>query len=91
MRRDLPISRQISLPTVCVDYDQPRHVLRRANTATETRLINSSHQLYEENERIYVNQPNCLPSSIDMNESHVYVSIDPDESIPIKTNEEERV
>ncbi len=90
LRHDIGMLNRASLPTShanpAFNFEQSRNVnvkhgLRRANTEPETCLINSSNNF--ENERIYLNQ---------INETHQYASIDPEESIILESNQgEERV
>jgi hypothetical protein len=94
LRHDIAIPTRTSLPSAhanpAFNYEHIRsthqkHILTRANTEPEPRLINSSDE--KENERIYLNQMDCMQ----INESHQYASIDLDDSILSDTNEEERV
>ncbi|CAF3873762.1 unnamed protein product [Rotaria sordida] len=88
---DISVFSQVSLPLSHVNSrlnnEQPRKIL----TEPEICLINSSHNLENENEPIYLNQLNYQLSTIEIDETHQYASIDFDDSIIPISNEQERI
>ena len=96
VRHDKPLSLEVSFPLSHVNsrptnYDQPRNISTKAKKEPDIHLINSSHHLEEENERIYINQLNCRLSAAEIDEPHQYASIDFAEPTNSKSIEQEQV
>ncbi|CAF1113081.1 unnamed protein product [Rotaria sp. Silwood1] len=96
IRHDIPILSQnrLSLSHINsrLNYEQPRKTLTRAKTEPELCLINSTfHHIEDDNQPIYLNQLDYPSSTIEIDETHQYASIDSDDSIIPISNEQERI
>jgi hypothetical protein len=89
IRRDISVPSRAPLPLPRANYDRSRNVLPRATT--EPCLINSSHNVEEETEQIYLNQFDCQPPVVEIAESHQSTSTDVDNLTPSESNEQEQV
>lgn len=89
IRHDIPIPSRAPLPLPRTNLRS--NSLSRTTTTSEPCLINSAHDLQEENERIYINQVDCRSSTVETNEYHQYASIDPDDSTADEPNNAEHV
>ncbi|CAF4409463.1 unnamed protein product, partial [Adineta steineri] len=99
IRQDLQIPTRVPLPlprtSLRSNVGQTLNILPRNHTGSDPCLINSAHDVEEqENEGIYLNQVDCRSSSstaLSTHEYHQYAAIDHDDCIIETSNIQEEV
>ncbi|CAF1147895.1 unnamed protein product [Adineta steineri] len=99
IRQDLQIPTRVPLPlprtSLRSNVGQTLNILPRNHTGSDPCLINSAHDVDEqENEGIYLNQVDCRSSSstaLSTHEYHQYAAIDPDDCIIETSNIQEEI